>query len=198
MKNKGLEQGAKQKLIAEQVGGVPRAVGEFAVGERDQLRSEALAGYAVRDARIAEQEAQIKVLQSNANSWQSGYDEGRRMGGKHCMLTVDQLRAELAEWSPVMQNLGDENQQLRDECEALKFELEVAKTADHSEDVRAMVVPDGWLVEKMADNGVSGFIVRTPRAEGVRTCTAVFPDDDDPAHRLLAMLLASPPAKGGE
>ena len=69
--------------------------------------------------------------------------------------------------------------------------------ADHVEDVRAMV-PDGWLVEKMADNGVSGFIVRTPRAEGVRTCTAVFPDDDDPAHRLLAMLLASPPAKGGE
>lgn len=39
--------------------------------------SEALAGYAVRDARIAE------------------------------------LEAESAEWSPVMQRLGDENQQLR-------------------------------------------------------------------------------------
>lgn len=65
------------------------------------------------------------------------------------------------------------------------------------QDGRAMV-PDGWLVEKMADNGVSGFIVRTPRTEGVRTCTAVFPDDDDPAHRLLAMLLASPAAKDGE
>lgn len=57
---------------------------------------EALAGYAARDARIATQEAQIKLLQSDANSWQSGYDEGRRMGGKHCMVTIDQLRAELA------------------------------------------------------------------------------------------------------
>ena len=27
--------------------------------------------------------AQVKVLQSDANSWQSGYDEGRRMGAKH-------------------------------------------------------------------------------------------------------------------
>lgn len=34
--------------------------------------------------------AQVKVLQSDANSWQSGYDEGRRMGGKHCALTIDQ------------------------------------------------------------------------------------------------------------
>lgn len=62
----------------------------------DRINSEALAGYAVLRERIATQEAQIKVLQSDANSWQSGYDEGRRMGAKHCMGTIYQLRAELA------------------------------------------------------------------------------------------------------
>lgn len=38
--------------------------------------------------------AQVKALQSDANSWQSGYDEGRRMAGKHRLSEVDQLRAE--------------------------------------------------------------------------------------------------------
>lgn len=81
--------------------------------------SEALAGYAVRDARIAEQEAQIKVLQSDANSWQSGYDEGRRMGGKHCMLTVDQLRAELAEAKETISRY----ETTAENCDVLRAEL---------------------------------------------------------------------------
>ena len=41
--------------------------------------------------------AQVKVLQSDANSWQSGYDEGRRMGGKHCALTIDQQAQRIGE-----------------------------------------------------------------------------------------------------
>lgn len=41
--------------------------------------------------------AQVKVLQSDANSWQSGYDEGRRMGGKHCALTMDQQAQRIGE-----------------------------------------------------------------------------------------------------
>ncbi|WAD26633.1 hypothetical protein OS670_19895 [Pseudomonadaceae bacterium T75] len=38
---------------------------------------------------------QVKVLQSDANSWQSGYDKGRRDGTKHRQSEVDQLRAEV-------------------------------------------------------------------------------------------------------
>jgi hypothetical protein len=41
--------------------------------------------------------AQVKALQSDANSWQSGYDEGRRMAGKHRLSEIEQLRAENAE-----------------------------------------------------------------------------------------------------
>lgn len=40
--------------------------------------------------------AQVKALQSDANSWQSGYDEGRRMAGKHRLSEIEQLRAENA------------------------------------------------------------------------------------------------------
>lgn len=41
--------------------------------------------------------AEVKVLQSDANSWQYGYDEGRRMAGKHRISEIEQLRAENAE-----------------------------------------------------------------------------------------------------
>jgi len=37
---------------------------------------------------------QVATLQSDANSWQSGYDKGREMGGKHRASEVDQLRSE--------------------------------------------------------------------------------------------------------
>lgn len=37
---------------------------------------------------------QVAALQSEANSWQSGYDKGREMGGKHRSSEVEQLRAE--------------------------------------------------------------------------------------------------------
>ena len=37
---------------------------------------------------------QVSALQSDANSWQSGYDKGREMGSKHRVGEVDQLRAE--------------------------------------------------------------------------------------------------------
>ncbi|ROM94412.1 hypothetical protein [Pseudomonas brassicacearum] len=47
---------------------------------------------------IAENEAlmqQVSTLQSDANSWQSGYDEGRRMGDKTARTERDQLKADL-------------------------------------------------------------------------------------------------------
>ncbi len=37
---------------------------------------------------------QVATLQSGANSWQSGYDKGREMGGRNRASEVDQLRAE--------------------------------------------------------------------------------------------------------
>lgn len=103
--------------------------------------SEAIAGYAERDAWIAAQDVQIKVLQSNANSWQSGYDEGRRMGGKHCMLTVDQLRAELAALNAKL----DASKFCADVADDLRAELDAAKetitryetTAENCEVLRA-------------------------------------------------------------
>jgi hypothetical protein len=50
-----------------------------------QLRSEYVAFGELNAALKAENVRlldQVKVLQSDANSWQSGYDEGRRMGAK--------------------------------------------------------------------------------------------------------------------
>ncbi|WP_407733247.1 hypothetical protein [Pseudomonas citronellolis] len=51
---------------------------------------------AITDLVLAKAEAQalrdqVKALQSDANSYQSGYDEGRRMGAKHRQSEVEQL-----------------------------------------------------------------------------------------------------------
>lgn len=51
------------------------------------------------DALATEAQAlrkQVKALQSAANSWQSGYDEGRRMGTKHRQSEVEQLSQEVS------------------------------------------------------------------------------------------------------
>lgn len=57
---------------------------------------------AITDLVLAKAEAQalrdqVKALQSDANSYQSGYDEGRRMGTKHRQDEVEQLTREVAE-----------------------------------------------------------------------------------------------------
>lgn len=56
---------------------------------------------AVTNLVLAKAEAQalrdqVKALQSDANSYQSGYDEGRRMGTKHRQDEVEQLTREVA------------------------------------------------------------------------------------------------------
>ncbi len=56
---------------------------------------------AITDLVLAKAEAQalrdqVKALQSDANSYQSGYDEGRRMGTKHRQDEVEQLTREVA------------------------------------------------------------------------------------------------------
>ena len=50
--------------------------------------------------------AQVKVLQSDANSWQSGYDEGRRMGGKHCALTIDRQAQRIGELEGLLREVA--------------------------------------------------------------------------------------------
>ena len=68
--------------------------------EVNLLRHEASDAQAIIDGLRGENEAlhaQVNILQSDANSWQSGYDEGRRMGGKHCALTIDQHAQRIGE-----------------------------------------------------------------------------------------------------
>jgi len=51
--------------------------------------------YAKLEAEAQALRDQVKALQSDANSWQSGYDEGRRMGTKHRQDEVEQLTREV-------------------------------------------------------------------------------------------------------
>ena len=57
--------------------------------ERDQLKAEVEALH-----------SQVATLQSDANSWQSGYDEGRRMGTKTALDEREHLRREIAALKP--------------------------------------------------------------------------------------------------
>jgi len=67
---------AENDDLRAQCGGMQMEIDEL-TAERDRLRD------------------QVKALQSDANSWQSGYDKGRRDGTKHRQSEVDQLRAEV-------------------------------------------------------------------------------------------------------
>lgn len=51
--------------------------------------------YAKLEAEAQALRDQVKALQFDANSWQSGYDEGRRMGTKHRQDEVEQLTREV-------------------------------------------------------------------------------------------------------
>lgn len=56
------------------------------------VRAAALSAVTAERDRLRDQ---VKALQSDANSWQSGYDKGRHDGTKHRHSEVAQLRAEL-------------------------------------------------------------------------------------------------------
>jgi len=53
------------------------------------------ADYAKLEAEAQALRDQVKALQSDASSYQSGYDEGRRMGTKHRQSEVEQLTREV-------------------------------------------------------------------------------------------------------
>ena len=51
-------------------------------------------------------------------------------------------------------------------------------------------VPEGWQIAPTKDG--DGFIVSSPRINGVASHIAVFSNDKDPAHKLLWHMLAAP------
>ena len=97
----------------------------------------------------------------------------------------DGLLTKIRETIDLLQSDANNLMQYKEVAAELEAELAALKAK--------AAVPVGWRVEPIYDNGVDGFIVGTPRVGGVRTNTSVFPDDDDPAHSLLAIMLAAAP-----
>lgn len=50
-------------------------------------------------------------------------------------------------------------------------------------------LPEGWEARRLEKP--DGFLVKSPRVNGVSAGTAVYLDDENPAHRLLALILAA-------
>jgi hypothetical protein len=70
------------------------------------------------------------------------------------------------------------------EKQSLMSRLDVAESTNSP-------VPVGWRIKPVSDYGVQGFIIGTPRTEGVRTNTSVWETSDDPDEKLLYLMLAS-------
>ncbi|WP_221768634.1 hypothetical protein [Pseudomonas aeruginosa] len=101
-------------------------------------------GKGLYDALAAETQAlreQVKALQSAANSWQSGYDEGRRMGTKHRQSEVEQLSQEVSALRTKLAMAEDaaaKGDAARQRCGGMEMEIEELR-AELAE-LRAMVV----------------------------------------------------------
>ncbi|HEP9454390.1 TPA: hypothetical protein VDV69_006166 [Pseudomonas aeruginosa] len=87
-------------------------------------------GKGLYDALAAETQAlreQVKALQSAANSWQSGYDEGRRMGTKHRQSEVEQLSQEVSALRTKLAMAEDaaaKGDAARHQCGGMEMEIE--------------------------------------------------------------------------
>ncbi|HBO7839596.1 TPA: hypothetical protein L5A16_006788 [Pseudomonas aeruginosa] len=87
-------------------------------------------GKGLYDALAAETQAlreQVKALQSAANSWQSGYDEGRRMGTKHRQSEVEQLSQEVSALRTKLAMAEDaaaKGDAARQQCGGMEMEIE--------------------------------------------------------------------------
>ena len=122
---------------------IPHEV-EFIDGEKLCRHSEALAGYAVRDARIAELEEEVKTSAECLDMANELYETHKDK--------TDQLRAELADAKETISRY----EVTADNCDVLRAELATPAPipdSDHSEDVRAMVVPDGYALVSLESIG---------------------------------------------
>ena len=77
------------------------------------------ADYAALEAECERLRAQVSALQSDANSWQSGYDKGREDGAK----AADGWKAQHARDSAELRRLCSERDALHAEAEALRAAL---------------------------------------------------------------------------
>lgn len=57
----------------------------------------------------------------------------------------------------------------------------------------SVVVPDGWTVKTVEPEDGFGFIIQTPRINGVSSGTSVWSESENPAERMLALMLAAAP-----
>lgn len=75
-------------------------------------------------ARLA---TQVSTLQTDANSWQSGYDEGRRIGAKTALSERDQLKMQVEKFRIDAQDALAGQMHLFNERDLLKAEKEALR-----------------------------------------------------------------------
>ncbi|HCE7209821.1 TPA: hypothetical protein NIB84_000758 [Pseudomonas aeruginosa] len=114
-------------------------------------------GKGLYDALAAETQAlreQVKALQSAANSWQSGYDEGRRMGTKHRQSEVEQLSQEVSALRTKLAMAEDaaaKGDAARQQCGGMEMEIEELRAELAELRARVAVVPDASTVYAALD-----------------------------------------------
>lgn len=67
----------------------------------------------------------------------------------------------------------------------------IHKAIDSGVDSSGFVAPEGWEFEKVKTCSVPGFIIRSPRVDGVQHGTAIFEDSKDAAEKFLFLILES-------
>lgn len=91
----------------------------------------------------------------SANSWQSGYDEGRRMGTKHRQSEVEQLSQEVSALRTKLAMAEDaaaKGDAARHQCGGMEMEIEELRAELATLRARVVVVPE----RKLLNAGVPG------------------------------------------
>lgn len=94
--------------------------------------------------------------QPDKTEWQSGYDEGRRMGAKHMYAEVDRLKAELAGLRTGYEAYESVNKGLKAEVEVLSKEADLHQQIQRA----AKELPFGWDITLIVEQ-CSGWVELT-------------------------------------
>lgn len=81
----------------------------------------------------------------------------------------------------------------RVEADALIDSL-LAENARLKEALQSKSLPEGWKARRIRavlEGNAQGFIISSPRTNGVSTSTGIFADSKDVAHRMLYEILAT-------